>query len=122
MSARAVREIVVIEMMIVIASTPTVAVPLSSLTHQLRQLSDVHRNPSRFVAREQLARLGRAPSVCGEGGRSALSAPATLRRGLWDLQEYVHEGGLQPCHLSRCLMHHLVLSSGQLLYGLPQRG
>jgi hypothetical protein len=33
---------------------------VSGLSHQLRQLGDVHRDPPRFVAREQLG--GQAPA------------------------------------------------------------
>jgi hypothetical protein len=56
-----------------------------------------------------------ASAVMGEAVGAALSPPARLRRRLWHLHEYVHEGGLLPGHRSR----HLVLNGGKQLNGLP---
>src|SRR5215467_2080928 len=76
--------------------------------------------PSSLLAtmafRRTVARLSgeghKLSKVCAQV--AALLSLATLRRRLPGLQEYVHEVGLQPSHLTR----HPVLTGGELQDGL----
>jgi len=56
-------------------ASPTVAVPLSSLTHRLRQLGDIRRDPPRLVFGEQLGG-GLSPRLVLE--RPSLTVPAQI--------------------------------------------